>query len=164
LHVRAHDERGFGVLLREYRRAADLTQGELAERAGISVRTISDLESGVAHVPRRETIDLLLRALPLEREQHAALVANLTRRRGPRSIQPSSSSRAHGHMPESVSSFVGRERELLELNGLLRRAPLLTLVGPGGVGKTRLAVELVRTHDADYPDGVWFVELAPLND
>ena len=53
----------FGTLLRHYRRAAELTQEELAERAGISVRSISDLERGSAHRPRRDTVDMLIRAL-----------------------------------------------------------------------------------------------------
>src|SRR5206468_12626633 len=56
----------FGDLLRDYRRAADLTQEELAERAGVSPRSISELERGGAHVPRRDTVMLLARALGLQ--------------------------------------------------------------------------------------------------
>jgi transcriptional regulator with XRE-family HTH domain len=54
---------GFGDRLRDHRRAAGLTQEELAERAGVSPRSISELERGGPHVPRRDTVALLLRAL-----------------------------------------------------------------------------------------------------
>ena len=57
----------FGELLRDHRRAAGLTQEELAERAGVSPRSISELERGGAHVPRRDTVALLARALGLRR-------------------------------------------------------------------------------------------------
>jgi predicted ATPase/DNA-binding SARP family transcriptional activator len=69
-------------------------------------------------------------------------------------------------LPAPVSSFVGRERELERVAGLLRAARLVTLVGPGGVGKTRLAIESAAAmrDDAAVADGVWFVELAGVAD
>jgi DNA-binding SARP family transcriptional activator len=69
-------------------------------------------------------------------------------------------------LPAPVSSFVGRERELERVAGLLRAARLVTLVGPGGVGKTRLATESAAAmrDDAAVADGVWFVELAGVAD
>lgn len=67
-------------------------------------------------------------------------------------------------LPAEVSSFIGRERELGELKVLLRRTRLLTLAGPGGAGKTRLALELARDAAGSYPDGAAFVELADLAD
>jgi predicted ATPase/DNA-binding CsgD family transcriptional regulator len=69
------------------------------------------------------------------------------------------------HLPEEPNSFIGREQELVELRQLLRRTRALTLCGPGGIGKTRLALRLlasVAESDAEFPDGVWFVELADL--
>jgi predicted ATPase/DNA-binding CsgD family transcriptional regulator len=68
------------------------------------------------------------------------------------------------NLPAELSSFVGREPQLAELRRLLRRSRLITLTGPGGAGKTRLALHLaadILNHD---PDGVWLVELAPLAD
>src|SRR5258708_7442277 len=56
----------------------------------------------------------------------------------------------------------GRERELVELRQLLHRTRALTLCGPGGIGKTRLALRLLASAAAEFPDGVWFVELADL--
>jgi predicted ATPase len=67
-------------------------------------------------------------------------------------------------LPVELSSFVGRERELEELRALLARNRLLTLSGAGGVGKTRLALELARTAAGSFPSGPVFVELAPLGD
>jgi predicted ATPase/DNA-binding CsgD family transcriptional regulator len=69
------------------------------------------------------------------------------------------------HLPEEPNSFIGREQELVELRQLLRRTRALTLCGPGGIGKTRLALRLlasVAESDGEFPDGVWFVELADL--
>ena len=66
------------------------------------------------------------------------------------------------HLPEEPNAFVGRERELVELRQMLPRTRALTLCGPGGIGKTRLALRLLATSAAEFPDGVWFVELADL--
>ncbi|MDQ2816479.1 MAG: AAA family ATPase, partial [Actinomycetota bacterium] len=66
------------------------------------------------------------------------------------------------HLPEEPNSFIGRERELSELRQMLRRTRALTLCGPGGIGKTRLALRVLATVAAEFPDGVWFVELADL--
>src|SRR5262249_51947422 len=63
-----------------------------------------------------------------------------------------------------LTSFVGREELLGRLRGLLEGTRLVTLVGPGGAGKTRLAMELAAAGRMRYPDGVWLVELAPLGD
>jgi predicted ATPase len=67
-------------------------------------------------------------------------------------------------VPVDASSFVGRARELAELEALLRRTRLLTLAGTGGAGKTRLALELARSAEASYPGGAALVELAALTE
>ncbi|HEY2441680.1 MAG TPA: LuxR C-terminal-related transcriptional regulator [Streptosporangiaceae bacterium] len=66
------------------------------------------------------------------------------------------------HLPEEPNTFIGRERELVELRQLLHRTRALTLSGPGGIGKTRLALRLLASAAGEFPDGVWFVELADL--
>jgi predicted ATPase/DNA-binding CsgD family transcriptional regulator len=67
-----------------------------------------------------------------------------------------------GNTPEEPNSFVGRERELSELRDLLAAARALTLCGPGGIGKSRLAVRMLTALTGDFPDGVWFIELGDL--
>ena len=66
------------------------------------------------------------------------------------------------HLPEEPNTFIGRERELAELRQMLGRTRALTLCGPGGIGKTRIALRLMALAAAEFPDGVWFVELADL--
>ncbi len=70
----------------------------------------------------------------------------------------------HHNLPAALTSFIGRQEELAEVTALLAQARLVTLVGVGGTGKTRLALELGRRLLDQYPDGVWLVELAPLAD
>ena len=68
------------------------------------------------------------------------------------------------NLPVQVTSFIGREHELEEAAGLLASTRLLTLTGPGGTGKTRLALQLAAVAAPSYPDGIWFVALEPLRD
>ena len=69
-------------------------------------------------------------------------------------------------LPRPLTSFIGREREIASIIDRLRAhdVRLLTLTGPGGVGKTRLAIRVAQEIAADFPDGVWFVPLAPVRD
>src|SRR6185437_1660005 len=68
------------------------------------------------------------------------------------------------NLPQPASSFVGRQQALDEASALLAGNRLVTITGPGGCGKTRFAVELARRRLEEYPDGVWWVALAPLRD
>ena len=68
------------------------------------------------------------------------------------------------NLPTQLTSFVGREKELADVRRLLQNTHVLTLIGPGGTGKTRLSLEAAGEVLDQYPDGVWFVELAPLLD
>ncbi len=68
------------------------------------------------------------------------------------------------NLPVKLTSFIGRQRELIEVQKKLNEARLLTLIGPGGTGKTRLSIQLGGEQLALYPDGVWMIELAPLAD
>ena len=67
-------------------------------------------------------------------------------------------------LPKPLTSFVGRERELAQAKRLLKDSCLVTLTGPGGSGKTRLCIALAGEVAGDYPDGVYFVPLAPVRD
>jgi predicted ATPase/DNA-binding CsgD family transcriptional regulator len=154
------DSPPFGAALKRHRLAAGLTHEALAERAGLSARAISDLERGVARAPRPASLRLLADALGLAAEARAALAA--AARPATRAGAPAAPERRHD-LPAPLSSFVGREREVAAVREALAGARLLTLTGPGGIGKTRLAVEAVGGLDG-YPDGVWLVALAPLDD
>jgi predicted ATPase len=68
------------------------------------------------------------------------------------------------NLPVQVTSFIGREQEMIDVRRLLSGAHLVTLRGPGGAGKTRLAIQVAADHLDGFPDGVWFVELAPISD
>jgi predicted ATPase/class 3 adenylate cyclase len=68
------------------------------------------------------------------------------------------------NLPTQLTSFVGREKELAHVKKLLHDARMLTLIGPGGTGKTRLSIQAANEVLNQYPDGVWLVELAPISD
>ncbi|CEK14962.1 tetratricopeptide repeat protein [Chthonomonas calidirosea] len=69
-----------------------------------------------------------------------------------------------GYLPTLLTSFIGREKELKQLEQLLNRTRLLTLSGSGGCGKTRLAIEFAERLQAEFSDGIWFIELASIAD
>jgi predicted ATPase/DNA-binding SARP family transcriptional activator/tetratricopeptide (TPR) repeat protein len=77
---------------------------------------------------------------------------------------PAAAAAEGGNLPRQLTSFVGRERERADIARLLVRARLVTLTGPGGCGKTRLALEVAADALAHVPDGAWFVDLASLSD
>jgi predicted ATPase len=89
---------------------------------------------------------------------------SVPRRRSSISIAVTRSSRRSGNLPAEASSFVGRRRVLAELRGKLSRARLVSVVGPGGVGKTRLARRIARDLERGFRDGAWLVELAEVRD
>ncbi|MBC7878021.1 MAG: adenylate/guanylate cyclase domain-containing protein [Anaerolineales bacterium] len=66
------------------------------------------------------------------------------------------------NLPNQLTSFIGREREMSEAERLISSSHLLTLVGPGGTGKTRLSLQLAAEQFSKFKDGIWFIELAPL--
>jgi predicted ATPase/DNA-binding XRE family transcriptional regulator len=162
----AADDRSFGALLREFRLTARLSQEALAERAGMSARGISDLERGIHRAPYQQTVNLLLDALELDHEQRA-LMAAAARRPGRINavpLRPETSSRHN--LPEEATSFIGRAAEVAMLKDLLQRPQvrLVTLTGPGGSGKTRLALRTAAHLLGEFTDGVFFVSLAALTD
>ena len=160
---------GFGDLLRRHRLAAGLTQEALAERSGLSRRGISDLERGARTRPQRETVKRLAAALGLAGPNRALFVA--AGRRGapaarPRSAPSAAETSSRAHLPVPLDPLIGREREVAAAAALLRREDvrLLTLTGPGGIGKTRLALAVAADLRDDVAGGVAFVDLAPVRD
>jgi transcriptional regulator with XRE-family HTH domain len=157
-------------LLRLYRLRAGLSQEALAERAGLSAAAIGALELGQRRHPHPRTVSGVadaLRLAPAEREAVAAAAARPTGAARPVRRVSTAPSLARGlHAPPSA--LIGREAEVEGTLTLLRQdgppVRLLTLVGPGGVGKTRLALAVAAAAESDYADGVDFVALAPLRD
>ena len=151
----------FGALLKQHRRAANLTQEALAERAGISARSISDLERGLSRAPHPDTIALLAQALALSEPARATFLAAA---RPEPSIAEASLELPP--LPTVLSPLIAREREEAALFHLLQRDSirLLTLTGPAGVGKTRLALQVARTAEEYFADGVVFVSLAAIRE
>jgi transcriptional regulator with XRE-family HTH domain len=130
----------FAGLLRKFRRAAGLSQDELAERGDLSRRGISDLERRQRRSPHPSTARRLADALGLDSNDRAELLAHahsaLTVVVDHMTIQEP--------LPHPVTRFVGRDRELAEIRVLLETSRLLTLTGVGGMGKTRLALDAAR--------------------
>jgi predicted ATPase/DNA-binding XRE family transcriptional regulator len=163
----------FGDLLRERRRMAALTQEELAERAGVSARAVSDLERGVYATAKVRTARQLADALQLQNDERSTFEAvargepasaDRGQGRGPRTRKPQAI--GSGRLPSPISRFIGRAQELEQVRDLLvcRGVRLVTLVGPGGSGKTRVAIESAWQLTPAFPDGVFFVSLAEVPD
>jgi predicted ATPase len=170
----------FGALLRRYRLAAGLSQEALAERARLSPYGISALERGYRRTPQRETLELLVGALALNGEQRqgfetaAARAASPRRRDGAAVTLGPWPSLASGNLPVALTRFFGRDAELEEIAALIAGHRLVTLTGPGGVGKTQTALRAATAlsdevgfsgalHD-DGNAGACFVALAPISD
>src|SRR4051794_2155606 len=100
----------------------------------------------------------------LNREHRRGLVGEPSRDYAPQAVAPSRPTLATGSLPVELTSFVGRRQGLADLKRAMTSTRLLTLTGTGGVGKTKLALRAGRESARLYPDGVWFVELAPVQD
>jgi predicted ATPase/transcriptional regulator with XRE-family HTH domain len=156
----------FGELLKYLRRKARLTQRELAIAVGYSDTQISRMEQN-QRVPDSMTIQaLFVPALYIEQEpKWVERLLELAR------IAPEGSeldmggkSTAPNNLPTQLTSFVGRTKEIEEICRLVKTHRLITLTGSGGVGKTRLSLQVGSELLASFPNGVWLVEFAPISD
>jgi len=160
--MKRRPEESFATRLKALREAAGFTQEELATIAGLSVHAVSALERGERRRPHVETVRALSAALDLAGPAREAFVG---------------SSRVSTHhaavdeltdaaLPLAPTSLLGREADVAALGRWLvdPAARLITLLGPGGVGKTRLALELARTIAEEDATRVMFVSLAAVRD
>jgi predicted ATPase/transcriptional regulator with XRE-family HTH domain len=162
----------FAEVLREFREERSLTQEELAERAGITVKAVGALERGERRRPYPHTVRALADGLGLDDSQRARLVASV-----PGRTRPPVADRVDGPvggpaadpvtaLPAPPVAMVGRAAELQEVAALLGdpATRVVTLTGPGGVGKTTLALAVAHAAAAGFPGGVTQVELAGTDD
>ncbi|MBV9603164.1 MAG: helix-turn-helix domain-containing protein, partial [Chloroflexi bacterium] len=175
----------FGAALRSMRLAAGLSQGALAERAGLSEKAVGALERGDRTTPRPATVVLLADALgasPAERERLLAAahadaqptdgdaVAHAEQRPTERELptDTGAASLARRGLLVPPTPLLGRQQDVAAVGQLLSPSGgagrLVTLIGPGGVGKTRLALAVALELLEAFADDVWFVDLSPLRD
>ncbi|MDX9954728.1 MAG: AAA family ATPase [Anaerolineae bacterium] len=158
----------FGYWVRRRRKALDLTQDALAECVGCAVVTLRKIEADERR-PSQQMAERLAQCLVLPAAEcpwfiAAALgeqgVARQSLPRDPMVAAP------QGNLPVPMTALIGRSAEVATITAHLRgrESRLLTLTGPVGVGKTRLALEVGRQLQADYRNGVYWVPLAPVRD
>jgi predicted ATPase/DNA-binding SARP family transcriptional activator len=175
-----------GARLEELRLVAVEGRAEADIELGLHAEVTGELERLVAEHPVRERLWRLLvlalyrgerqaDALAAYRRARAMLAEELGLEPGEelrrleqavlrQEVAAAAPRRERHNLPLQLTSFLGRDLELAALDGLLQRARLVTLTGPGGAGKTRLALEFAAEHLERFPDGVWLADLAGLTD
>lgn len=168
-------EESFGRWLRRFRRVNDLTQESLAQQIGCSVVTIRKIEADERR-PSKALAERIADCLNTPSERRTAFIAFARQR--PEAVPPytvsgtfsSFSKRQHagpvGNLSSPVTTLIGRDHEVTAAsNSLLNdKVRLLTLIGPPGIGKTRLGLEVVARLQDAFEHGVYFVTLAPISD
>lgn len=166
------EQHSFGYWLKRKRKALDLTREELAERIGYSAATIRKVEDE----ERRASAQIVERLAEVFKIPAQERTAFLHFARGDWLSAPAqidedipwqtSQKSVRSNLPAGVTSLIGREQDIAAVYGYLQTAEirLVTLVGPPGIGKTRLGIESARRALPDFEDGVFFVALAPLDD
>ncbi len=149
----------FQAWLKRKRKEQGLTQEALAGLAGCSTDYLKKIE-GSRRQPTRQVVEALLDALQVPREAHATYIGLAFASSAAPKAEPMAS------LPIPPTSFIGREQELATVEGFLERQTvrLVTLTGPGGVGKTRLALQVAAALRERFEDSAYFVDLAPISD
>lgn len=162
----------FGEWLKQRRRTLELTQDELAQRAGCSIFALRKIESGERR-PSKQLAGLLAIALEIPEADRPTFIRvargdlNLGRLRtpDPSPAFPPRPKPAPDTLPVHITPLLGRDSELAAMKRLFNdpQCRLMTLTGMGGIGKTRLALEFAARQRGFFPDGVYYVPLASIN-
>jgi predicted ATPase/DNA-binding XRE family transcriptional regulator len=154
----------FGKWLREQRRTLDLTQEAFADQIGCARITLRRLEND-ALKPSKELALLLLEKVGIPQHEREAWLP-FARGLGEQPLKQTISFPApiRNNLPASLTTFIGRGKEQVDVIQLLKKHRLVTLTGSGGVGKTRLSIQAAADLLTEFPIGIWLVELAPLTD
>jgi len=155
----------FGDLLKYLRKREELTQREFAILVGYSDTQISRLEQS-QRVPDAATLKaLFVPALHLEHEpQWVARLLELAKQARLEELPKKTAALIPNNLPSSLTTFIGREKEQVEILKLIGIHRLVILTGSGGVGKTRISLKVSEQVLDQYAHGVWLAELAPLSD
>jgi len=158
-------EISFGTWLRQRRRMLDLTQRALADQVGCAEITVRQMEAD-ALKPSKGLAEILLERLGIPEFERPEWVAFARGTSGyPQKIESHLSQLDQKtNLPISLTSFVGREKDVERVKQSLAGHCLVSLIGVGGIGKTRLSQQVGRQVFEEYANGVWLVELASLND
>ena len=132
----------FGERLRRLRSAAGISQQELASRSGLSSEGVGALERGTRRAPKRDTLVMLSNALALSGQERLDLEQAAERGRARSRTARSDAPDATHNLPLQLTSFVGRVAEIERIARLVEVNRLVSVLGSGGVGKTRIALEV----------------------
>lgn len=172
-------EVSFGEWLKRRRGAEGWTQGQLAQKINCSVSALRKMESEERR-PSADTIERLAALFRIPQDERKSFlrfargdwqaISEGDREDSPWLISPGrvtkhiETSPPKNNLPLQLTNFIGREKDKAEILNLLAGQRLVTLVGAGGIGKTRLSLEVAREALITFPDGLWFIELAPVSD
>lgn len=158
------EDMSFGQWLKQRRKALDLSQEELADRVRCSGSAIRKLEAGQRR-PSKQIAELLVDVLAIPAAERASFI-NFARGLDARlkTAETVTASRSPGNIPARLTRLIGREEIAAEISAhfVLDDVRLLTLTGPPGVGKTSLSLQVASGFTSRFPDGVFFVQLAPV--
>ena len=165
-------EQTFGTWLRLKRKSLDLTREGLADRVGCSAATIRKIEAEERR-PSAQIVERLADVFQIPADERTTFLhfARGDWKAAPapeieRSPWRASTPSTRSNIPATTTSLIGRGRDIVDICGYLQQPDtrLVTLIGPPGIGKTRLSIEAARASLADFPDGVFFIALALLKD